>query len=175
MKNRLGTRLRAWWARVWLPTVLVQICVDEGENNSLPLCLGPCDMCLRCHVLCYHAHISGALDHLLGVGGSSEPPTPSLRAWFSLVPRPTPQGGRVWEITLLSSWNATISEFIKLPLSDLQHDWSFTTPIFKISMFYRIYICFLSLVKLERWLAGLTFFPSSTQPAAFRPSRHFRA
>ena len=40
------------------PTVLVQICVDEGENNSLPLCPGPCDMCLRCHVLCYHAHIS---------------------------------------------------------------------------------------------------------------------
>ena len=32
-----------------------------------------------------------------------------------------------------------VSEFSKLPLSDLQHDWSGTTPIFKISMFYRIF------------------------------------
>jgi len=35
--------------------------------------------------------------------------------------------------------NVTVSEFSKLPLSDFQRDWSGTTPIFKISMFYRIF------------------------------------
>jgi len=45
----------------------------------------------------------------------------------------------------VSSWNATDSEFSKLPLSDLQRDWSGTTPIFKI--YYVLpYIHFLSLV-----------------------------
>ena len=63
------------------PTVQVQIYVDEGENNSLPLCLGPCDMCLRFHVLCYHAHTSrpGPCMHRLGVGGLSKPPQPTGR------------------------------------------------------------------------------------------------
>ena len=32
-----------------------------------------------------------------------------------------------------------VSEFSKLPLSDLQRDWSGTTPIFKISTFYHIF------------------------------------
>ena len=94
----------------------------------------------------------------------------------SLVPRPTLQGRRVWEITLLGAVQLECHGFWiqQTPLSDLQHDWSFTTPIFKISTFYRLFASML-LVELKRWLAGLTFFPSSTHVEAFRPSRHFRA
>jgi len=51
----------------------------------------------------------------------------------------------------VSSWNATVSEFSKLPLPDLQHDWSGTTPIFEVM-----------------------FVPSSTLTVAFQPSGHFR-
>ena len=53
----------------------------------------------------------------------------------SLVPRPTLQGRRVWEITLLGAVQLECHGFWiqQTPLSDLQHDWSFTTPIFKIS------------------------------------------
>ena len=38
-----------------------------------------------------------------------------------------------------------------------------------------LYICFLSLVELERWLADVTFFPSSTPTMAFQHSGHFQA
>ena len=59
----------------------------------------------------------------------------------SLIPRPTPQGGRVWGITLLGAVQLECHGFWiqQTPLSDLQHDWSFTTPIFKISMFCHIF------------------------------------
>ena len=58
----------------------------------------------------------------------------------SLVPRPTLQGRRVWEITLLGAVQLECDGFWiqQTPLSDLQHDWSFATPIFKISTFYRL-------------------------------------
>ena len=93
----------------------------------------------------------------------------------SLVPRPTPQGGRVWEITLLGAVQLECHGFWIHQTSSFRS----TRLVLYYSNFQNFYvlpyICFLSLVELERWLAGLTFFPSSTQPAAFRPSSHFRA
>ena len=102
------------------------------------------------------------------------------RVWYrdyvSLVPRPTPQGGRVWEITLLRVVQLECHGFWIQQTSSFR---SSTRLVLYYSNFQNFdvlpYIRFLSLVKLERWLAGLTFFPSSTQPAAFRLSRHFRA
>ena len=40
------------------------------------------------------------------------------------------EGSREEHCLEVSSWNAMVSEFSKLPLSDLQRDWSGTTPIF---------------------------------------------
>ena len=45
---------------------------------------------------------------------------------------------------------------------------------FKI-FYVLLYICFLSLVELKRWLADVTFFPSSTPMVAFQHSGHFQA
>ena len=44
---------------------------------------------------------------------------------------------------------------------------------FQISMLYYIIIYFLSLVELERWLADVAFFPSSTPMEPFQFPRHF--
>ena len=41
-----------------------------------------------------------------------------------------------------------------------------------VSKFVLVYIHFLSLVELERWLAGVAFFPSSTPTTAFQCSRY---
>ena len=55
------------------------------------------------------------------------------------------------------------SEFNKFP--NLQRDWLGSTSIFETSIL--LYICFLSLVELERSLTEVVFFPSSTLMAAF--------
>ena len=71
----------------------------------------------------------------------------------------------------VSSWNVMVSEFSKLPFSDLQCDWYYSN----FQNFYVLpYIRFLLLVKLKCWLAEVTFFPLSIQEA-FQHSRHFRA
>ena len=51
--------------------------------------------------------------------------------------------------SLLSNWNATVFWIQQTPL---QHDWSFTTPIFKISMFYPIF----PVISRTRTLIGWT-------------------
>jgi len=43
------------------------------------------------------------------------------------------------------------------------------------STFQNFYVCFLSLLERECWLAEVMFFPSSTPTAAFQRSRHFWA
>jgi len=94
----------------------------------------------------------------------------------SLVPRPTLQGGRVWEITLLGAVQLECHGFWIQQTSSFRSSTRLVLYYSNFQYFYVLpYICFLSLVELERWLAGLTFFPSSTHAAAFRPSRHFRA
>ena len=95
---------------------------------------------------------------------------------ISLVPRPTPQGGRVWEISLLGAVQLECHGFWIQQTSSFRSSTRLVLYCSNFQNFYVLpYICFLSLVELERWLAGLKFFPSSTHPAAFRPSRHFRA
>jgi len=62
----------------------------------------------------------------------------------------------------VSSWNATVSEFSKLSLSDLQRDWS-GRYYSNFQNFYVLpYIRFLSLIELERWLAEVMFVSSAT-------------
>jgi len=41
------------------------------------------------------------------------------------------------------------------------------------NFYVRPHVCFLSLVKLEQWLAEVIFFPLSTPMAVFQHSRHF--
>ena len=71
----------------------------------------------------------------------------------SLVPRPTPQGGRIWEITLLGAVQLECHGFW------IQQTSSFRSSTRYYSNFQNFfvlpYICFLSLVELKRWLAGL--------------------
>ena len=65
-------------------------------------------------------------------------PVQHIMCSASFAPRPTLQEGRVWEITLLGAVQLECDGFWiqQTPLSDIQHDWSFTTPIFKISTIY---------------------------------------
>ena len=54
----------------------------------------------------------------------------SLYTCVVWTPDPTHEEGSGEKPCLeVSSWNTTVSEFSKLPLSDLQRDWSGTTPI----------------------------------------------
>ena len=80
----------------------------------------------------------------LKVAGSSSEPQTLLATWR-----------RVWGKALLES-------------VFLECDWSGTTPILKI------YICFLSLVELEYWLADVAFFSSLILTAQFQHSKHYQ-
>jgi len=70
-----------------------------------------------------------------------------------------------------------VSEFSKLPLSDLQCDWSSTIPIFKISMFCRILVScpwmlvgwndVHSLINTDSSIPALTTFPGKVFPQTF--------
>ena len=73
----------------------------------------------------------------------------------------------------VSSWNATVSDFSKFLLSNLQCNWSGTTPIFKISMFY----CSFPVISLTRTLVGWSDVLSliNTDSTAFQRPRQFRA
>ena len=78
----------------------------------------------------------------------------------SLVPRPTPQGGRVWEITLLGAVQLECHGFWIQQTSSFRSSTRLVLYCSNFQNFYVLpYICFLSLFELERWLAGLTFFP----------------
>ena len=77
----------------------------------------------------------------------------------SLVPRPTPQGGRVWEITLLGAVQLECHVFWIQQNSSFRSSTRLVLYYSNFQNFYVLpYICFLSLVELERWLARLTFF-----------------
>jgi len=91
---------------------------------------------------------------LWSVGRARTKPRPSL------VPRPTPQGGR----SLLGGVQLECHGFWIQQTSSFRSSTQLVLYYSNFQNFYVLpYICFLSLVELERWLAGLMFFHSSTR------------